>query len=260
MGVPVGFIDPGGTATVVTNHKVNFGWEYVWHCHILSHEEMDMMHSLNLAVAPKAPTGLVGNLLASPRRVVLTWANPALNATHFIIERSTNAAFTANFISFKTNGLLLTYTDSTIAANTQYYYRVKGANTVGDTTVYAAPAIGYPTETAIGKASNVVSVGGSTGVPAAPTNLVAVRNTPTRITLTWQDNANNETNFTVQRKTGVGGTWSNVTTTVAAKAGTGGVVTYINTPVSSATTTYYYQVMARNASGNSLPSNVFGPL
>jgi len=259
MGVPAGFIDPGGTGTVVMNHKVNFGWEYVWHCHILSHEEMDMMHSLNLAVAPKAPTGLVGNLIASPRSVVLTWANPALNATHFVVERSTNAAFTANFISFKTAGLVLTYTDSTIAADTRYYYRVKGANTVGDTTVYVAPAIGYPTETAIGNPSNVVSLGGVTTVPAAPSNLSAVRTTPTRITLTWQDNASNETNFTVQRKTSAGGAWVNVTTTVAAKTGTGGVVTYSNTPVSSVTQ-YWYQVLARNASGNSLPSNVFGPL
>ena len=27
----------------IVNTMTNFGWEYVWHCHILSHEEMDMM-------------------------------------------------------------------------------------------------------------------------------------------------------------------------------------------------------------------------
>jgi FtsP/CotA-like multicopper oxidase with cupredoxin domain len=27
----------------VTNQMTNFGWEYLWHCHILSHEESDMM-------------------------------------------------------------------------------------------------------------------------------------------------------------------------------------------------------------------------
>jgi hypothetical protein len=32
------------TPVDIINHYVNFGWEYVWHCHILSHEEMDMMH------------------------------------------------------------------------------------------------------------------------------------------------------------------------------------------------------------------------
>ncbi len=42
----------------ITNQAVNFGWEYVWHCHILSHEEMDMMRPISviadraLAAAP----------------------------------------------------------------------------------------------------------------------------------------------------------------------------------------------------------------
>ncbi len=27
-------------------HVVNFGWNYIWHCHILAHEENDMMHAL----------------------------------------------------------------------------------------------------------------------------------------------------------------------------------------------------------------------
>ena len=37
------------------NQLVNFGWEYVWHCHILSHEEMDMMRPQVVAVPPLAP-------------------------------------------------------------------------------------------------------------------------------------------------------------------------------------------------------------
>ncbi len=31
---------------VVTNVMANFGWEYVWHCHLLGHEENDMMRPL----------------------------------------------------------------------------------------------------------------------------------------------------------------------------------------------------------------------
>ena len=44
----------------IPNHLVNFGWEYVWHCHILAHEEMDMMHSQAVNVNPPgaAPSGL----------------------------------------------------------------------------------------------------------------------------------------------------------------------------------------------------------
>ena len=40
-------------STPITNQLVNFGWEYVFHCHILSHEEMDMMRPVSV-VAPAA--------------------------------------------------------------------------------------------------------------------------------------------------------------------------------------------------------------
>ena len=56
---PAGWFDPAGfNIPEILNHYVNFGWEYVWHCHILSHEEMDMMHSLVFVVPPTAPTDL----------------------------------------------------------------------------------------------------------------------------------------------------------------------------------------------------------
>ena len=65
---PAGWFDPEGNAiTEILNHYVNFGWEYVWHCHILAHEEMDMMHSLVFAVPPKAPT-ILGCYSDRPRQ------------------------------------------------------------------------------------------------------------------------------------------------------------------------------------------------
>jgi FtsP/CotA-like multicopper oxidase with cupredoxin domain len=39
-------IDPNNLPIVVTNTMTNFGWEYVWHCHILGHEENDMMRPM----------------------------------------------------------------------------------------------------------------------------------------------------------------------------------------------------------------------
>ena len=49
------------TANPVTivNTLQNFGWEYVWHCHILGHEENDMMRPIIYQVPPAAPSGLV---------------------------------------------------------------------------------------------------------------------------------------------------------------------------------------------------------
>ncbi len=52
--------DPSGNPTTspILNQLVNFGWEYMLHCHILSHEEMDMMRPVVVAMPPNAPDGL----------------------------------------------------------------------------------------------------------------------------------------------------------------------------------------------------------
>ena len=53
-------IDPQGNPTApIVNQLVNFGWEYVYHCHILTHEEMDMMRPVSVAMPPLKPDGLV---------------------------------------------------------------------------------------------------------------------------------------------------------------------------------------------------------
>ena len=43
-------VDGGNLVPPQTNQFFNFGHEYVWHCHILSHEENDMMRSMVLRV------------------------------------------------------------------------------------------------------------------------------------------------------------------------------------------------------------------
>ena len=58
-GMTLPTIDPitGNPGTFV-NDVVNFGWEYVWHCHLLGHEENDMMRPIEfdaLKALPAAP-------------------------------------------------------------------------------------------------------------------------------------------------------------------------------------------------------------
>jgi FtsP/CotA-like multicopper oxidase with cupredoxin domain len=51
-----------------TNDLTNFGWEYVWHCHILGHEENDMMRPIVMNVAetlPVAPSNLQATMNAA---------------------------------------------------------------------------------------------------------------------------------------------------------------------------------------------------
>ena len=56
LGIPPSNGD--GEPVDIVNHYVNYGAEYVYHCHILSHEEMDMMRPVSFGFPPKAPSGL----------------------------------------------------------------------------------------------------------------------------------------------------------------------------------------------------------
>ncbi|HET8666476.1 MAG TPA: multicopper oxidase domain-containing protein, partial [Terriglobales bacterium] len=81
LGMSMGFnsIGPDGqaTRTTITNQQVNFGWEYVWHCHILSHEEMDMMRPISVGVTKRLPTPRSASYArnATTGIVTLTWSD-----------------------------------------------------------------------------------------------------------------------------------------------------------------------------------------
>ena len=168
---PAGWFDPAGNPIPeILNHYVNFGWEYVWHCHILSHEEMDMMHSLVAAVPPLAPTALTPAVTgtANNPRVVLIWTDDSLKEVQFEIQRATDANFTMGLTTFNyTNPSVVapnqaTFTDATVARDTRYWYRVLAVgNVVGDT-----QTAGFPTMTAV-SVSNTASI----QVGTAPTCL-----------------------------------------------------------------------------------------
>ena len=130
---PAGWFDPNGNPiTEILNHTVNFGWEYVWHCHILSHEEMDFMHSLVFAVPPKAPTGLTGawNGNANNPRITLNWVDNSTQEAGFTVQRALDANFTNGLMTLTTlpasagKGATVTYTDTTPSRSSTYFYRV----------------------------------------------------------------------------------------------------------------------------------------
>ncbi len=112
MGGALGWLDPLGNAAPVVNHMVNFGWEYVWHCHILSHEEMDMMHAMSFATKPKAPSTLTGTRFVGPNRINLTWVNNSLGATGYRIERASDANFTTGLVTNNIIGVVTSYNDT----------------------------------------------------------------------------------------------------------------------------------------------------
>ena len=143
-GGPTGFQDPLGIGITVNNHKVNFGWEYVVHCHILSHEEMDMMHAMAFGMTPDAPAKPTTSILK--HIVTVTWPD-VIGADSFFLQRSTSP--TGPWVTIATvpaplvRGTALSYVERDLRSGT-YYYQVIAHVTIGDTTVYAG-SLGFPT-------------------------------------------------------------------------------------------------------------------
>jgi hypothetical protein len=117
----------------------------VYHCHILSHEEMDMMRPVLVALPPVKPA-IVG---FDPATTTLSWTDNSLSETAFVVEKRVNGAWTPvhtvqrPLTAANTSGDTLTYVDATWTSGDQY--RVVAQNTVGDTAGYGGT--GFPTYT-----------------------------------------------------------------------------------------------------------------
>ncbi|MGB7874108.1 MAG: fibronectin type III domain-containing protein [Anaerolineales bacterium] len=257
LGIPPS--SPQGEPIDIFNHIVNFGWEYVFHCHILSHEEMDMMHPVLVALPPKPPVGLAFDTGTN----TLTWIDDSITETAFVVEKLVAGVWTQVDQQDRTlgdanvAGEVLNYQDLSFVAGDQY--RVLAQNTVGDTWDYAnngnelvPGTYAFPVVTAKSEYAYIADVSSS---PAAPSGLTATAPSSAQVDLAWMDNATNEDGFVVERSDydSVSGVWSAFTQVGDTAAAN--VTTFSDTTVAPVST-YQYRVYAFNANGNSLPSNV----
>jgi hypothetical protein len=75
--------------TQTPNIVQSFGHEYVWHCHILGHEENDMMRAIAFEVPPETPTNLAVAAATLPQNGLnLSWTDNSASETGFQIQRS----------------------------------------------------------------------------------------------------------------------------------------------------------------------------
>jgi FtsP/CotA-like multicopper oxidase with cupredoxin domain len=177
--------NPKVPATV--NAVVNFGWEYMWHCHILSHEEMEMMRPIGFDVAistPDTPTlaanGVPGepvNLLwtdGTPPNDITSWGSP-FGEIGFRVERTTINASGVELTPYTTIASLLAnvtrYRDATTAAGTLYRYKVVAYNAAGEAVsvpVNVAPPGSFASYTISPYASAKGTISPSTTESVAP--------------------------------------------------------------------------------------------
>jgi len=183
---------------------------------------------------PLAPSDLAGSALSSTE-IRLTWTDNSGNETAFHVERASGGG---EFATIRTLGVnVVTYTDSNLAASTQYTYRVYAANAAGDS--------------AYSNTATVTTQAPPPLPPNPPSGLYATV-VGKLVTLTWIDNATNESGFYVGR--------ANYDT----RKKTCGAYSVVKTVVADTTTTtdtrnsgsYCYKVQAYNAGGTSEWSNV----
>lgn len=185
---------------------------------------------------PAAPSGLA----AEPAFITvnLSWEDKSNNETTFIIERLDPGD--ASYHQVGTVGSGVTeHTDGSLAADTQYSYRVKAHNSFGDS--------GYSNVVVV-KTLKLEIVLPILKAPAAPTNLAADSVTSDKVVLEWNDNSNNESGFRIDRSTG-GGAYTEIATVGS------DVVKYSDATVEPGTT-YTYRIRAYNGFGNSAYSNL----
>lgn len=171
--------------------------------------------------ALNAPTGITQSAMD------LSWNNVGGNSG-YTLERSTNN-FTSVSGSVTRSADVTTYTDSNLAANTTYYYRIKTKS-----------------GTAVSLPSNIVSATTQSISTPVLDSLSGI--TTSQITLNWTGVTGN-TGYKVERSPD-NAAWTQIATPVTND------VTYTNTGLSPGTR-YYYRVSSRNAQGSySAPSNV----
>jgi predicted phage tail protein len=223
---------------------VNFGWEYVWHCHILSHEEMDMMRPQAAGMPPKAPTvltatpGQSGGVLA----VTLKWTDNSKNDTGFKVQRRAQASPENPWTDLGTVATdVTTFTDTSVAAGTTYEYQVWSVNKVG----YAGPAAqpgAFSTLELLSATAPQVTVN-ATYIPP-PTNVIATcvtRFSRWNCILSWSDPMSGETGYRIQRSTNANFT-SATTTTFPSCSGTGCRVNFTGLNPVPAPGGYYFRI------------------
>lgn len=190
--------------------------------------------TITLGSAPIAPTGIAASVV-SHNKLKVTWNNNMTNETGFEVYRATSLNGTYTIVA-TTGANVTSYTDSSLSANTSYWYKLKAINTFGSSALTSA--VTAKTQTL-------------PGIPTAPTNLVATPVAGGSINLTWKDNTTAETAYEVYRSAN-GNT--NYILIATLPANTGANATYTDAGL-FANVSYYYRVRAKNDGGNSGYSN-----
>lgn len=185
----------------------------------------------NISLPPAPPENLILTPLDN-QQIDLKWTDKSDNETGFVVERSLGNnmnyqvldTVNSNSTSFSCFGLI----DST-----KYYFRIKAINAVGNSTYIEA----FNSTLALHP-------------PKTPTNLKINYCAATDFSVTWTDNATNETNFVIEYSVGDSLHYTKIDSTGANRN-----LIFFNSVVINDSSIYFVRVKAKNAAGYSTYSN-----
>ena len=156
------------------NSVIAMGWEYVWHCHILGHEENDMMREQVFQVPPQTPV----NLTAQATRTgnTLTFTDMSLSEDGFDVQRADDALFTSNVTLM--SGVIpakldwdttVIWQDTSAVAGQSYFYEARSEK--ADADYWNIPLGGTPLPALVSGWSNVPTLQAAAAISVNPTSL-----------------------------------------------------------------------------------------
>lgn len=180
---------------------------------------------ISASVPPEAPDGLTATVL-SDRSVSLSWTDESHDETGLELERAVGDGAFGLFAELAPG--VEAIEDTTTTGGTTYDYRVRAVNEIG------------PSEW-----SDVAS---ATTPSPAPTGVSGSSTSSSAITITWSDDADDETGYVIERATGCPGVNWSVLAVLPPNT-----TSYTDRAV-AAETTYAYRVRTQGAHATSTPS------
>ena len=180
--------DPLNNAAPRINQVQPMGWEYVWHCHLLGHEENDMMREQVFQVTPEGPS----NLTALETRLgnSLSFTDNSLSEAGFDVQRADDILFTSNVTNMSGvvpakagYGNKVSWLDSSAVFGHTYYYRVRSEKPDAD---YWTPQIGPLAGAGQGIPTNLPTLVSQWSNSTVPVVSPAIQVNPTGLTFPSQ--------------------------------------------------------------------------
>jgi hypothetical protein len=118
-----------------------------------------------------------------PRQLTLSWVDNATNETGFVLDRR-NVTTGESYALLQNLGAdVVNYVDTTVLPGNSYQYRILARNATAQSAyIYLSTAVTTPNDVAM------------------PTSFNASNVQPRQLTLSWVDNAINETGFVLDRR------------------------------------------------------------